>query len=104
MSCYKNNRLFPGDTDNPEFLNRWFEVKNTLGFELPNLPYLIDGDVRLTQSSAIIKYLARKAGLLGVPDTASAEELARLDMIQEHVNDLRCVLKSLKEQIKLHLL
>ena len=64
-------------------------MKNTLGLELPNLPYLIDGDFKLTQSAAILKYIARKAGLLGVSDNASAEELARLDMIQEHVNDLR---------------
>jgi len=80
---------FEGGAQNPEFKNRWFEEKNTLGFELPNLPYLIDGDFRLTQSSAILRYLARKAGLLGVADNASAEEQARLEMIQNHVDELR---------------
>lgn len=66
-------------------------MKNTLGFEFPNLPYLIDGDVRITQSMAILRYIARKAGLLGVPDNASAAEHAQLDMLQNQIDDLRYV-------------
>lgn len=93
-----NHPLFPGGATSPEFKNRWFEVKNTLGFELPNLPYLIDGDVRITQSAAIIKYLARKAEvLLGIADNASPAEHARLEMIQDHVNDLRYVLELIRD-------
>ncbi|XP_003737612.1 glutathione S-transferase class-mu 26 kDa isozyme 47 [Galendromus occidentalis] len=80
---------FDGGASSPEFRNRWFEVKNTLGFEFPNLPYLIDGDFRLTQSTAILKYIARKAGLLGIAADASPEEHAKLDMIENQVDDLR---------------
>jgi len=40
--------------------SEWFDVKNTLGFEFPNLPYLIDGDLKLTQSQAVMRHIARK--------------------------------------------
>ena len=33
----------------------WLDKKFTLGFDFPNLPYLEDGDVKLTQTVAIIK-------------------------------------------------
>ena len=40
--------------DAPEFdRSCWLDVKFTLGLEFPNLPYLIDGDVKLTQTIAI---------------------------------------------------
>jgi glutathione S-transferase len=38
----------------------WFDVKNTLGFDFPNLPYLIDGDLKITQSQAVMRHIARK--------------------------------------------
>lgn len=38
----------------------WFRVKNTLGLDYPTMPYLIDGDVRLTQSIAICVYIEQK--------------------------------------------
>ncbi|XP_037576602.2 LOW QUALITY PROTEIN: glutathione S-transferase-like [Dermacentor silvarum] len=41
----------------------WLGEKFTLGLEFPNLPYYIDGDVKLTQSLAILRYLSRKYGL-----------------------------------------
>ena len=28
----------------------WYDVKYTLGLEFPNLPYLIDGDIKLTET------------------------------------------------------
>jgi len=36
----------------------WNSVKNKIGLDLPNLPYLIDGDLKLTQSNAILHYVA----------------------------------------------
>ncbi|GAV06457.1 hypothetical protein RvY_16445-2 [Ramazzottius varieornatus] len=44
--------------------NTWFEQKASLGMDFPNLPYLIDGDVQLTQSNAILHYLGKKYGLV----------------------------------------
>ncbi|CAK8679006.1 unnamed protein product [Clavelina lepadiformis] len=65
--------------------SQWFDVKFKLGLEFPNLPYLIDGDVKMTQQWAIMKYLARKFGKL-LPK--SEEETRRCDMAQEVERDL----------------
>lgn len=43
----------------------WMNEKFTLGLDFPNLPYYIDGDVKLSQSAVIISHLARKHGLTG---------------------------------------
>lgn len=68
----------------------WIEKRETLvkeGFLFPNLPYLIDGETKLTQSVAIIRYLARRHDLV-VPDSDPAA-VARLEMLEGQVNDLR---------------
>jgi len=45
----------------PEFdTSQWTDVKFTLGLDYPNLPYLIDEDFKLTESMAIMKYIAAK--------------------------------------------
>jgi glutathione S-transferase len=45
----------------PEFdRSQWTDVKPTLGLDYPNLPYLIDEDFKLTESMAIMKYIAAK--------------------------------------------
>ncbi|GFY41279.1 glutathione S-transferase [Trichonephila inaurata madagascariensis] len=43
----------------------WKNEKNALGLDFPNLPYYIDGNIRITQSTAILRYLGRKYGLDG---------------------------------------
>ena len=47
--------------------DQWLQEKYNLGLDFPNLPYLIDGDVALTETIAIHKYIASKWGpqLLG---------------------------------------
>lgn len=53
-------------------------MKRTLGLDFPNLPYWIDGELRLTQSQAILLHLAKKARLMGSTDEARAQALMLL--------------------------
>ena len=39
---------------------QWTEKKYTLGLDFPNLPYLIDGSFKLTETLAIHRYIAEK--------------------------------------------
>merc|ERR1712123_337595 len=41
---------------------QWVEekAKNEAGFDFPNLPWMKDGDLKITQSLAILKYTARR--------------------------------------------
>ena len=74
--------------DAPDFdKSSWLDVKQTLGLEYPNLPYLIDGDVKLTETVAIMQYIARKfrPDLMGT----NAAEVGRANMLSAHVIDLK---------------
>jgi len=73
-------------TDGPEFSrDSWLNEKFTLGLDFPNLPYFMDGDTKLSQSSAILRHLARKHDLLGKTDT----EKDRCDQVAEQIVDFR---------------
>lgn len=66
----------------------WFDAKATVlgDYPFPNLPYLIDGDLVVTQSNAILRHIARKAGgLLG----SSPAVAARVDIMLEEGMDFR---------------
>eukprot|EP00092_Neocalanus_flemingeri_P035433 GFUD01038554.1.p1 GENE.GFUD01038554.1~~GFUD01038554.1.p1 ORF type:complete len:232 (+),score=76.80 GFUD01038554.1:82-777(+) len=63
----------------------WLEYKQTLGFDFPNLPYYQEGDLKLTQSSAILRHLARRSNLLGKTE----QEGARADMLADVIGDFR---------------
>ena len=59
----------------------WLERDiHELGLPCPNLPYLIDGDFKLTESSAIQKYIIRRFGKLQLLGK-SIKETALMDMI-----------------------
>uniref|UniRef100_A0A663EJF4 glutathione transferase n=1 Tax=Aquila chrysaetos chrysaetos TaxID=223781 RepID=A0A663EJF4_AQUCH len=51
----------------------------------PQLPYLIDGPTKLTQSNAILRYIARKHNMGGETE----EEMVRVDMLENQLVDLR---------------
>ncbi|XP_036623688.1 glutathione S-transferase Mu 1-like isoform X1 [Trichosurus vulpecula] len=72
--------------DAPDFdKSQWLDVKFSLGLDFPNLPYLIDGDHKITQSNAILRYIARQYNLCGETE----EECIRVDMLENHVMDIR---------------
>nr|ABL09303.1 allergen Aca s 8 [Acarus siro] len=65
--------------------NEWFgKDKPSLGLDFPNLPYYIDGSVKLTQTQAILRYIARKANLDGATE---AEKIA-ISLVEQQVQDL----------------
>lgn len=74
--------------DAPDFSRQgWMDVKHTMGFDFPNLPYYIDGDFKITESGAIIKYVCakHKPEMLGT----SVEETAKVEMLNGVIGDLK---------------
>ncbi|PRD35136.1 UNVERIFIED_CONTAM: Gstm1 [Trichonephila clavipes] len=71
--------------------DEWQKDKFNLGLEFPNLPYYFDGDVKLTQSVAILRNLARKYGL----DGKTEEEKRRIQLAEQQILDFRMSLRSL---------
>jgi len=73
----------------PPDLNRseWDKVKYTLGLDFPNLPYIIDRDIKMTESWAIMRYLARKNNNQLYPETPEQE--IRCDMAVGVIHDFR---------------
>lgn len=70
----------------PEYdRSAWFNEKYTLGLDFPNLPYYIDGDVKLTQSLVIMRYLGRKHKL----DADTEDGRIRTDMVEQQIADFR---------------
>ncbi|KAF8785295.1 glutathione S-transferase class-mu 26 kDa isozyme 47-like [Argiope bruennichi] len=63
----------------------WEKEKFNLNLDFPNLPYYIDDDVRLTQSVAILRYLAEKYGLDG---KTKAEKLL-VSLAEQQIIDFR---------------
>lgn len=64
----------------------WTDVKPTLTkHDFPNLPYLIDGDLHLTQSAAMLRHIARKNNMCG----ETLAEMAKCDMLYDEIQDFR---------------
>jgi len=57
--------------------SEWTDEKFKLGLDFPNLPYYKDDVVEITQTLAILQYLARKYNLYG----ESEKEKAHVDML-----------------------
>jgi len=66
----------------------WVADKTSLGFDFPNLPYLIDGDKKVTESDAIAQYIVLKGGkkeLLGKTD----DDIVKLATVRGVFNDAK---------------
>jgi glutathione S-transferase len=59
--------------------------KFNLDLDFPNLPYYIDGDIKLTQSRAILRYLGRINNLYG----KDAKEASTIDMLIDAAHDMK---------------
>lgn len=68
-------------------INEWFLNKDKMGFDFPNLPFLIDGEKKLTESQTIILYLCRKKGRLDLLGNGEKEKLKH-SMIYSVLNDI----------------
>lgn len=81
---YHDEQYEQGDA--PDYNRKaWTDVKNSLGLPIPNLPYYIDGDIKVTQSNAILRYIGRKHDLLGQTEA----EKVNVDMMLEQAMDFR---------------
>lgn len=65
----------------------WLDEKFNLGLELPNLPYLIDDEIKLTETAAIMKYICAK----WMPELCTSDPVtfARAEMIWDKVLTLK---------------
>lgn len=64
---------------------KWFGEKFSLGMDFPNLPYIVDKDIMLTESWAIYRHLGRKLNLF----PTSVQDERQADMLQGVINDIR---------------
>uniref|UniRef100_A0A674H6Z0 Glutathione S-transferase n=1 Tax=Taeniopygia guttata TaxID=59729 RepID=A0A674H6Z0_TAEGU len=81
---YQERQYRPGPA--PDYdPSDWTNEKEKLGLDFPNLPYLIDGPTKLTQSNAILRYIARKHNMCGETE----EEKQRVDLLENQLMDLR---------------
>lgn len=82
---YEDKRYVCGDAPTYD-RSSWMDVKPTIGLDFPNLPYYMDGDTKMTESTAILKHVGRKNNcLLPKNDTESD----RCDMLEGTVSDFR---------------
>ena len=68
-------------------MQEWLPAKeqNVWELDFPNLPYFVDGDVKLSQSNAILRHIGRKHGLYGLDDKHAAE----IDMLLDTIRDVK---------------
>lgn len=81
---FEDKRFVVGD--GPEYSREcWFSVKHKLGLPFANLPYYIDGEIKICQSNAICRYIARKHNLCG----ATEEKRVEVDILENQLMDFR---------------
>ena len=74
--------------DAPDFdKSKWLDVKFTLGLDFPNIPYLMDGDFKMTETIPIMQYVCNKykPELLG----ETLKEKATVAMLMNVVHDAK---------------
>ncbi len=75
--------------DAPEFSrDTWLSVKEKLDLEFPNLPYLIHKDVKITESQAMMRYIANEFGPAKFSGKDSHDK-AHVDMMLSVIQDIK---------------
>jgi len=64
---------------------QWTKEKPNLPLDFPNLPHIAEGNVRMSESTAICKYLARKCDLMPKTD----QEIINCDIAEGAINDFK---------------
>ncbi|KAK2115009.1 Glutathione S-transferase Mu 3 [Saguinus oedipus] len=68
-----------------QFTDTSYKEKRYMYLDFPNLPYLLDGKNKITQSNAILRYIAHKHNMCGETE----EEKIRVDTVENQVMDFR---------------
>ena len=69
-----------------EGMDSWFkDKKQNSGFDFPNLPYLVDDDLKFTQSCAILRHLGRKFDLM----PSDAADIVRVECFEQYLQEVR---------------
>ena len=73
--------------DGKRDLGGWKEDKYNLGIGFPNLPYFIDGDVKIAETMPLMRYICKKykPELLGT----NLKEESEMDMLSAVVHSLK---------------
>lgn len=82
---FENKFYTQADKEHGFSRKEWTDEKEKVGLDFPNLPYYIDGDRKITQSNAILRYIARKHDLVGKTE----EEQYKVDMLEQEIFDFR---------------
>ncbi|XP_008528309.2 glutathione S-transferase Mu 3 [Equus przewalskii] len=89
-TSYEEKRYTCGEA--PDYdRSQWLDAKFKLDLAFPNLPYLMDGKNKITQSNAILRYIARKHNMCGETE----EEKIRVDIMENQIMDFRMQLTKL---------
>ncbi|XP_012323503.2 glutathione S-transferase Mu 3 isoform X2 [Aotus nancymaae] len=92
---YEEKRYTCGEA--PDYdRSQWLDVKFKLDLDFPNLPYLLDGKNKITQSNAILRYIARKHNMCGETE----EEKIRVDIVENQEKLKPQYLEQLPGQLK----
>ncbi|CAL8100089.1 unnamed protein product [Orchesella dallaii] len=77
----KNSIVSTSESDSSSVLADWNQEKFNLGLPFPNLPYWIEGEIKLSETKAILKHISRTRAptLLGL----SVEDKAKVNVLEE---------------------
>ncbi|XP_037047303.1 glutathione S-transferase Mu 1-like [Bradysia coprophila] len=82
---YEDKRY--GLAEPPHSRDEWLAVKPNLDLDFPNLPYWIDGDLKMTESRAIVRHIARVHDRTGTLLPNDPKIAYKTDMMENIVFD-----------------